>query len=112
MKKNSNPPTQTSYIEENSKSQFKKGLNSYAKRDYEDAFDKWNPLAQQGLAEAQFNLGRMYALGKGVISSLEKTKYWVQLASDNTDLTISAKAKKYWDEESLSTKTEADISKD
>ena len=29
-------------------------------------FDEWKPLAEQGIAEAQYNLGLMYAKGQGV----------------------------------------------
>jgi len=39
---------------------------AYNRGDYETAIRLWRPLADQGNAGAQFNLGYMYANGKGV----------------------------------------------
>jgi TPR repeat protein len=46
---------------------FQDGLNAYDKQDYDAAFEEWQPLAKQGNADAQNNLGTMYANGKGVV---------------------------------------------
>jgi hypothetical protein len=46
---------------------FQDGLNAYDKQDYDAAFEEWQPLAKQGNADAQNNLGTMYANGKGVL---------------------------------------------
>ena len=46
--------------------QFKQGLESAKKGDYQTAFKLWLPLAEQGNANTQFNLGNMYYEGKGV----------------------------------------------
>ena len=45
---------------------FKQGLESAKKGDYQTAFKLWLPLAEQGNANTQFNLGNMYYEGKGV----------------------------------------------
>jgi TPR repeat protein len=38
---------------------FQDGLNAYDKQDYAAALKEWEPLAKQGNADAQNNLGTM-----------------------------------------------------
>jgi TPR repeat protein len=45
---------------------FHKGLTAHKSGDYATALREWEPLAEQGDADAQNNLGLMYAQGKGV----------------------------------------------
>ena len=45
---------------------FQKGLDAYKRFDYATALREWEPLAKQGDASAQFNLGLMYRYGRGV----------------------------------------------
>ncbi len=45
---------------------FQKGLDAYDSGDYATALRGWRPLAEQGHAKAQFNLGVMYDKGTGV----------------------------------------------
>ena len=42
------------------------GVTAYHRGDYATALREFRPLAEQGLAEAQFNLGRLYDKGQGV----------------------------------------------
>jgi len=42
------------------------GLAAAERRDYAAALKYWRPLAEQGNAFAQYNLGNMYAEGRGV----------------------------------------------
>ena len=42
------------------------GVDAYNRGDYETALKKFLPLAEQGDAAAQFNLGKMYRKGQGV----------------------------------------------
>jgi TPR repeat protein len=44
---------------------FMKGVDAYERGDYVTALCEWTPLAEQGHAGAQFNLGNMYADGDG-----------------------------------------------
>jgi TPR repeat protein len=46
---------------------YQKGLNAYNKRDYATVLREWKPLAEQGHARAQYNLGLMYYNGNGPI---------------------------------------------
>ncbi len=44
---------------------FQKGLDAANAGDFATALEEWKPLAEQGDASAQFNLGIMYANGRG-----------------------------------------------
>ena len=45
---------------------FQDGLDAYDRKDYKTAYKLWLPLAEQGNATAQNNLGLMYRKGLGV----------------------------------------------
>ena len=45
---------------------FDKGVAAAEAEDYATAFKEWEPLAEQGVAEAQNNLGIMYDYRLGV----------------------------------------------
>ena len=45
---------------------FEKGLTAFKSGDYATALREFKRLAKQGLAPAQYNLGLMYANGRGV----------------------------------------------
>ncbi len=42
---------------------IQKGLEAYNRGDFATALREWQPLAEQGHAAAQYNLGRMYDIG-------------------------------------------------
>jgi len=44
---------------------FQKGADAFERRDYATALKEWTPLAEQGLSDAQYNLGRLYDEGPG-----------------------------------------------
>ena len=44
---------------------FDKGWSAYKSGDYATALREWEPLAEQGNAFAQYNLGLMYATCRG-----------------------------------------------
>ena len=45
---------------------FQKGLAAVQRGDFATALREWTPLAEQGYATAQYNLGVMYDNGEGV----------------------------------------------
>ena len=45
-------------------------------------FDELKPLAEQGIAEAQYNLGLMYSNGQGVPRDDEEAVKWYRLAAE------------------------------
>ena len=54
----------------------KAGIDAYAKGDYAAALAIWRPLAEKGDADAMFNLGQAYRLGKGVSIDLGEALSW------------------------------------
>ena len=42
------------------------GMAAYSRGEYDEALRLWKQLAEEGLAIAQYNLGVMYATGRGV----------------------------------------------
>ncbi|MCP4305497.1 MAG: SEL1-like repeat protein [bacterium] len=57
------------------------GNAAYEASDYATALQLWRPLAEQGDAEAQLRLGRMYAYGQGVPQDYVEAMKWFQLAA-------------------------------
>ena len=50
--------------------------------DYATALREWTPLAKQGNASAQFNLGLMYRKGQGVPQDYKTAVKWYRLAAE------------------------------
>src|ERR1700687_5869855 len=61
---------------------FNSGLTAYNKGDYTTAAKEWRPLAQQGGAAAQFNLGLMYYDGHGVPLDFAQAAEWFTKAAE------------------------------
>lgn len=57
---------------------FSAGLKAYQAQDYATALKEWQPLAQQGDRNAQFNLGLMYLDGQGVPQDFEQAADWLR----------------------------------
>jgi len=49
---------------------YGKGLTAYKAGDFAAALTEWKPLAAQGEAEVQYNLGVLYANGEGATETL------------------------------------------
>ncbi|MFB3076774.1 MAG: SEL1-like repeat protein, partial [Lysobacterales bacterium] len=64
---------------------FRAGLDAYNQGDYATALKEWQPLAEQGDAAAQFNLGGMYSLGQGVPQDDQEAVRWWRLAAEQGD---------------------------
>jgi uncharacterized protein len=60
---------------------FQKGRNAYKSGDYATALREVRPLAEQGDAESQYNLGVMYHKGKGVPQDYKTAVKWYRLAA-------------------------------
>ena len=59
----------------------KAGIEAWQKADYSAAVAIWRPLAEQGDADAQFNLGQAYRLGRGVPIDLGAAQLWFDRAA-------------------------------
>jgi len=64
---------------------FQAGVNAYNRGDYETALKKFLPLAKQGLAAAQLNLGLMYANGQGGPQDYTEARKWYRRVADQGD---------------------------
>ncbi|HEX6740486.1 MAG TPA: tetratricopeptide repeat protein, partial [Sphingomicrobium sp.] len=60
---------------------MKAGIDAWQKADYSAAVTIWRPLAEQGDADAQFNLGQAYRLGRGVPIDLGAAQIWFERAA-------------------------------
>ena len=61
---------------------FEDGRTAYNRGDYETALRLWLPLAEQGDAIVQFNLGGMYYAGAGVLKDDAKAMAWFRKAAE------------------------------
>ena len=58
------------------------GVAAHDKGDYAAALRLWRPLADKGDADAQYNLGRMYANGRGVPQDYAAAVSWYRKAAE------------------------------
>jgi len=61
---------------------FAEGRRAYDRGDYATALKEFLPLAQEGNADAQFELAVMYALGLGVPQVDKEAVKWLNLAAE------------------------------
>ena len=61
---------------------FEEGLEAYRAGDFTRAMSEWLPLAEQGVAEAQFNVGLLHFHGSGVEQSYAEARVWYERAAD------------------------------
>lgn len=59
----------------------KAGVDAWAQGDYARALKTWRPLAEAGDADAQFNLGQAFKLGRGVPQDMNAALEWYQKAA-------------------------------
>lgn len=57
------------------------GIAAWQRADYAAAVAIWRPLAQKGDADAAFNMGQAYRLGRGVAVDLAKAQFWLEKAA-------------------------------
>ena len=57
------------------------GIDAWQKGDTTGAVGIWRPLAEQGDADAAFNLGQAYRLGRGVKLDLAQAQIWLERAA-------------------------------
>ena len=59
---------------------FQNGVTAFQSGDYATALRKFKPLAEQGHAPAQYNLGVLYAFGDGVQKDYVRAHMWGNIA--------------------------------
>ncbi len=62
-------------------SDVKAGVDRWTRGDYSGAIAQWRPLAEAGNADAQFNLGQAYKMGRGVPANAATAQSWYQKAA-------------------------------
>jgi cell division septation protein DedD len=67
----------------------KAGVDAWAKGDYATAVREWQGPADKGDADAQFNLGQAYKLGRGVKTDLRKAEELFGRAAEKNHLQAS-----------------------
>lgn len=68
----------------------KAGIEAWQSGDYAAAVRSWRPLAEAGDADAAFNLGQAYRLGRGVPISLAAAQTWLERAARQDHLDAQA----------------------
>jgi uncharacterized protein len=63
-------------------SDTKAGVDAYMAGDYDRAIRVWRPLAIAGDADAQYNLGQAYWLGRGVVEDQKQAEDWYRRAAE------------------------------
>ena len=64
----------------------KSGIEAWQRADYATAVGIWRPLAEAGDADAAFNLGQAYRLGRGVPLNLAAAQTWFERGARNGHL--------------------------
>ena len=62
---------------------FQKGVTAAQSGDFATALREWTPLAEQGDADAQYNLGVMYDNGQGVLQDYIYAHMWFNIAASS-----------------------------
>jgi TPR repeat protein len=58
------------------------GTRAYERKDYATAYREWLQAANEGHAEAQYNLGMLYLKGLGVASNAQEAFRWLRVAAE------------------------------
>jgi uncharacterized protein len=67
----------------------KAGVDMWGRGDYAGALKEWRPIAINGEADAQFNMGQAYKLGRGVPVDLKLAQEWYRKAAAQGHLQAS-----------------------
>jgi len=67
---------------------FQDGVDAADRGDFETALREWQPLADQGDADAQFNLGVMYDSGDGIPQDYAEAAKWHRLAAEQGNFRV------------------------
>ncbi len=59
----------------------KAGVDAWSRGEYRKAVEEWRPAAIAGDADAQFNLGQAYKLGRGVPVDMAMAESWYRKAA-------------------------------
>ncbi|MEQ9144210.1 MAG: tetratricopeptide repeat protein [Parvibaculaceae bacterium] len=77
------PPPGVSLVTPEQGAAFMQGIYLFDAGDYAGAAENWRPLADAGVAEAQFRLGQLYQFGLGMGRDIEQARRWLGAAADS-----------------------------
>jgi len=60
---------------------LKSAESAYEQKNFASAFEEFKPLAEQGNAEAQLYLGKMYMMGQGVLKDQDQAAKWFKASA-------------------------------
>lgn len=66
-------------------SDFQDGVEALEEKNFEQSFKEWLPLAEKGLAKAQYNIGLLYDKGLGVEQDYFEAANWYKAAAKQGD---------------------------
>ena len=69
-------------LHQSASADFQSGWEAYEKGEFSAAVREFGPLAEQGVAGAQINLGKMYAFGQGVTKNYAEAAKWFRRAAE------------------------------
>ncbi len=75
---------------------FEVGVEAWGRGDYDRALQEFLPLAEQGHAQAQVNLGIIYSQGRGVPKDAVQAYRWYILAANQGD-DLAEKFTDHWE---------------
>ena len=65
---------------------FETGLKAFNNGEYKAALNDWKPLAEEGVSNAQYNVGLMYHNGLGVTQDYNEAFKWLLMSSEQGNL--------------------------
>jgi TPR repeat protein len=75
-----------SFAQADSTDDFQRGAAAHRQGDYQKAVRLWQPLAEKGIVNAQFNLATMYYVGEGVKQDYAEALKWFRKAAEQGDI--------------------------
>jgi TPR repeat protein len=75
----------SNHISTEDRDQLRKAQSLFVRGKYMDALNIWTPLAEKGIAEAQYSLGFLYHSGWGPERDLKKAVRWYSLAGEQEE---------------------------
>lgn len=73
------------------RAEFEEGMAAIERHDYSAAFAEFEPLAEQGMPQAQVNLGNLYMRGLGAPQDYVEARHWYEQAARQGDATAESK---------------------
>ena len=74
----------------NTEHELQSGISAFEAKDFTGAMRILSPLAEEGIAEAQYRMGMMFQNGLGRVKNDEAGIKWMRAAAEQTPRTVRA----------------------